>query len=131
MTQKTETWNRSVGWYSFDKNHVTFRKMVMNSNAKPILVKLEDPVETDLNDSDNEQRDADFYTFAKNTLDRNCIPAYRSMVRDLTRNGRRNPSSCSAIRSVKCSMAITFLQKEPVQQEQNASLHENFGITAI
>ena len=68
MTQKTETWNRSVGWYSFDKNHVTFRKMVMNSNAKPILVKLEDPVETDLNDSDNEQRDADFYTFAKNTL---------------------------------------------------------------
>lgn len=68
MTQKTETWNRSVGWYSFDKNHVTFRKMVMNSSAKPILVKLEDPVETDLNDTDDEQRDADFYTFAKNTL---------------------------------------------------------------
>ena len=68
MGQKAETWNRSVGWYNFDNNHVTFRKMVMSSGAKPVMVKLEDPIETDLNDTDDEQRDADFYTFAKNTL---------------------------------------------------------------
>ena len=68
MAQKAETWNRSVGWYNFDKNHVTFRKLVMNSGAKPVLVKLEEAVETDLNDTDDEQRDADFYTFIKNTL---------------------------------------------------------------
>ena len=68
MGQKMETWNRSVGWYNFDQNHVTFRKMVMNSSAKPVLVKLEDPIETDLDDTDDEQRDADFYTFIKNTL---------------------------------------------------------------
>ena len=36
MAQKAETWNRSVGWYNFDKNHVTFRKLVMNSGAKPV-----------------------------------------------------------------------------------------------
>lgn len=68
MAQKAETWNRGVGWYNFDKNHVTFRKLVMNSGAKPVLVKLEEAVETDLNDTDDEQRDADFYTFIKNTL---------------------------------------------------------------
>ncbi len=34
MAQKAETWNRSVGWYNFDKNHVNFRKLVMNSGCE-------------------------------------------------------------------------------------------------
>ena len=67
MTQKIETWNRSVGWYSFRDRHVTFRRMVMNAGNKPVPVMLETPVETDLSE-DMEQRDADFYAFVQNTL---------------------------------------------------------------
>ena len=68
LSQKKEIWNRSVAWYAFTPEKVIFRKLTLNGGTRPVLVKLEDPVETDLNDSDNEQRDADFYTFAKNTL---------------------------------------------------------------
>ena len=67
MTQKIETWNRSVGWYSFRDRHVTFRRMVLNAGNKPVPVMLETPVETDLSE-DMEQRDADFYAFVQNTL---------------------------------------------------------------
>ena len=67
MTQKMETWNRSVGWYSFHDRHVTFRRMVMNGGNKPVPVMLETPVETDLSE-DMTQRDADFYAFVQNTL---------------------------------------------------------------
>lgn len=67
LTQKRETWNRSVGWYTFAHNHVTFRKLVMNSAAKPVVVKLEAPVETDLSE-DPAVRDEDFCAFIKETL---------------------------------------------------------------
>lgn len=67
MTQKIETWNRSVGWYSFKNEHVTFRRMSMRSGSKPVSVRLDEPVETDLS-QDPEERDADFYTFVKDTL---------------------------------------------------------------
>ena len=67
MTQKIETWNRSVGWYSFRNEHVTFRRMSMRSGSRPIPVRLDEPVETDLS-QDMEERDADFYTFVRNTL---------------------------------------------------------------
>lgn len=67
LTQKVETWNRSVGWYSFDQNHVTFRKMVMNSGTKPVLVRLEEPCETELREA-AEERDEDFFKFVKDTL---------------------------------------------------------------
>lgn len=67
MTQKTETWNRSVGWYRFEQEHVTFRKMTMSTGSRPVLVQLEEPVETTLSEH-TEDRDADFYMFVKNTL---------------------------------------------------------------
>ncbi|MBU5479707.1 DUF5716 family protein [Blautia sp. MSJ-19] len=67
MTQKNETWNRSVAWYSFTQNHVKFRRMSMNAGSRPILVQLEEPVETTLSE-EPEARDADFYTFIKSTL---------------------------------------------------------------
>ena len=58
LTQKVETWNRSVGWYSFDQDRVTFRKLVMNSGTRPVLVHREKP----------EERDEDFFKFIKETL---------------------------------------------------------------
>ena len=67
LTQKVETWNRSVGWYSFEGNHVIFRKLVMNSGTKPVLVRLEEPVKAELRETP-EERDEDFFKFIKETL---------------------------------------------------------------
>ena len=67
MTQKIETWNRSVGWYSFENEKVSFRRMSMNSGTRPVLVRLEEPVSTVLS-KNLDERDAEFYTFIKNTL---------------------------------------------------------------
>lgn len=67
FTQKVETWNRSVGWYSFAGNRVTFRKLVMSTGTRPVLVRLENPAETELRE-DPEGRDEDFYKFVKDTL---------------------------------------------------------------
>lgn len=67
LTQKVETWNRSVGWYSFMRDKVTFRKLVMTAGTKPVLVRLENPVEASLREQP-EERDEDFYKFVKETL---------------------------------------------------------------
>lgn len=77
MGQKAETWNRSVGWYNFDNNHVTFRKMVMSSGAKPVMVKLEDPIETDLNEAMMSREMPTFIPLPKTHLEMSCIPAFR------------------------------------------------------
>ena len=42
LSQKRETWNRSVGWYAFTPENVSFRKMTMNGATKPVTVKLEE-----------------------------------------------------------------------------------------
>ena len=62
-----ETWNRSVGWYSFDQDRVTFRKLVMNSGTRPVLVHLEEPQSAKLREKP-EERDEDFFKFIKETL---------------------------------------------------------------
>lgn len=67
FSQKRETWNRSVGWYAFTPERVTFRKMTMNSSVKPVFVKLEEPVETSL-PRQPEDRDVEFYKFVEKTL---------------------------------------------------------------
>ena len=67
MTQKVETWNRSVGWYSFDGNNVTFRKLSMNSAVKPVVVTLAEPVKKELCETP-EERDEDFCSFIRETL---------------------------------------------------------------
>ena len=43
LTQKRETWNRSIGWYSFENDQVTFRQLSMDGGMRPVLVKLEEP----------------------------------------------------------------------------------------
>ena len=69
MTQKRETWNRSIGWYDFKGDKVTFRKLSLDSTTRPVLVRMSEPVETELNEED-ELRDEDFSKFIKETLQR-------------------------------------------------------------
>ena len=35
-----KTWNRSVGWYAFAGDTVTFRKLTINGSSRPVLVKI-------------------------------------------------------------------------------------------
>ena len=67
MTQKRETWNRSVAWYAFKGKHVTFRKLTIQPSVKPALVKLEEPEETTLS-GDGEMLDDSFCRFIGKTL---------------------------------------------------------------
>ena len=67
LTQKRETWNRSVAWYAFTPDGVTFRKLSMNSCTRPVLVKLEPPAEKKLSE-ESEQRDEEFCGFIRETL---------------------------------------------------------------
>lgn len=67
LGQKRETWNRSVGWYAFAGDTVTFRKLTINGSSRPVLVKLEDPVSTKL-EPEEEIRDVEFYRFISKTL---------------------------------------------------------------
>lgn len=73
MTQKRETWNRSVGWYAFSDDRVTFRRLTMNGAARPVLVRLEEAKDTELfalsgEEQEEEKRDSDFAAFIQATL---------------------------------------------------------------
>lgn len=78
MTQKRETWNRSVGWYDFNGDRVQFRKLVMQGGG-PVLVQLEDLGECSLTGLLTEEaeasrekaalhRDSDFLAFIQKNL---------------------------------------------------------------
>lgn len=67
LTQKRETWSRSVGWYAFTPDRVTFRKLTMGGNTRPVLVKLSPEVTTELDKEDN-VRDMEFFKFIEKTL---------------------------------------------------------------
>lgn len=86
LTQKVETWNRSVGWYSFSKDKVVFRKLVMSSGTRPVFVRLENPVEAKLREPAQE-RDEDFYKFVKETLGTDLYSSIQINGEGLTRSG--------------------------------------------
>lgn len=67
LTQKRETWNRSIAWYAFTKGGVSFRKLTMNGGTRPILVKLEPKEETTLSE-EGELLDLEFCKFIQETL---------------------------------------------------------------
>ncbi len=67
MTQKKEAVSRNVGWYIFSGNHLDFRRMVLNTARKPMLVRLEEPVGTELPENAKE-RDAAFCDFIQQTV---------------------------------------------------------------
>lgn len=67
LTQKRETWKRSVAWYEFRPDRVAFRKLTMNGTVKPVEVKLEEPVDV-LLPEDGEERDSEFCRFVQKTL---------------------------------------------------------------
>ena len=72
LGQKRETWNRSVGWYAFTPENVSFRKMTMNGATKPVTVKLEEAVETEL-PAEGQERDSEFGKFVQKTLGRDLF----------------------------------------------------------
>ena len=67
LSQKTEIWNRSVGWYDFAGDQVTFRKLSMNGSVTPVLVRLEEPVQAQLS-QEADARDLDFCELIHSTL---------------------------------------------------------------
>ena len=67
LTQKRETWNRSVAWYAFTPESVSFRKLSQNGSTRPILVRLEPPVTTKLSDEED-VRDLEYSKFIQETL---------------------------------------------------------------
>ncbi len=69
MCQKAEYWSRGVGWYAFDKDKVSFRRLSMTGNTKPVLVTLEKPVSKELTE-DPQMRDKEFSRFIQDTLGR-------------------------------------------------------------
>ena len=69
LSQKRETWNRSVAWYAFTPENVSFRKLTLNGSTKPVSVRLEEPVVRALPVND-EERDIEFCKFVQQTLGR-------------------------------------------------------------
>ena len=69
MCQNAEYWSRGVGWYAFDKDKVSFRRLSMTGNTKPVLVTLEKPVSKELTE-DPQMRDREFSRFIQDTLGR-------------------------------------------------------------
>ena len=79
LSQKRETWNRSVGWYAFTPENVSFRKMTMNGATKPVTVKLEEAVETEL-PAEGQERDSEFSKFVQKTLGRDLFSSIQITV---------------------------------------------------
>lgn len=67
LAQKKETWNRYVGWYDFQGDRATFRRLSMNIKTKLVLVRLEDPLFLEL-PLGEEDKDAAFCQFVQQTL---------------------------------------------------------------
>ena len=77
LTQKRETWNRRIGWYSFHQDEVEFRQLTMDGGTRPVLVRLEEPKVTTLpsltadeekREKAVEARDEAYRDFIKETL---------------------------------------------------------------
>lgn len=67
MCQKPEYWSRGVAWYAFEKDQVSFRRLSMSGNTKPVLVTLEKPVSATLPE-EPELRDGEFCKFIQETV---------------------------------------------------------------
>ena len=79
LGQKRETWNRSVGWYTFTGENVTFRKLTINGSVRPFLVKMEEPVSAQL-PSEDEIRDVEFCRFVTKTLGKELFSSVQIKV---------------------------------------------------
>ncbi|MBR2765816.1 MAG: hypothetical protein IKE03_07540 [Blautia sp.] len=67
MTQRRENWNRNIGWYQFQGNDVTFRKLSVTSGAPPVLIRLRQAGRRTLPEEQLD-RDTVFTGFVKETL---------------------------------------------------------------
>lgn len=68
LPQKREILNRSVGWYAFQEDEVSFRKMyAVSPGSKPLMIRLGEAQKTILPREDK-ARDAAFLEFIQKTL---------------------------------------------------------------
>lgn len=120
LTQKRETWNRSIGWYSFHQDEVKFQQLTMDSSTRPVLVRLEEPKKTVLpsltapeeeGEKAVEARDEAFRDFIKETLEPVFFPAFRSQDMDSARIGRKYPLEAFACSEERFIMEITFCKR--------------------
>lgn len=120
LTQKRETWNRSIGWYSFHQDEVKFQQLTMDSSTRPVLVRLEEPKKTVLpsltapeeeGEKAVEARDEAFRDFIKETLGTGLFPAFRSQDMDLARIGRKCPLEAFACSEERFIMEIIFCKR--------------------
>ena len=129
LTQKRETWNRSIGWYSFHQDEVKFQQLTMDSSTRPVLVRLEEPKKTVLPSltalRKRERRPWKpemrlSVILLRRLLEPVFFPAFRSQDMDSARIGRKYPLEAFACSEERFIMEITFLQKVHVQLERSA-----------
>ena len=129
LTQKRETWNRSIGWYSFHQDEVKFQQLTMDSSTRPVLVRLEEPKKTVLpsltapeeeGEKAVEARDEAFRDFIKETLGTGLFFQHSDHRIWIQRIGRKYPLEAFACSEERFIMEITFLQKVHVQLERSA-----------
>ena len=75
-----------MGWYAFTPENVSFRKMTMNGATKPVTVKLEEAVETEL-PAEGQGEIQNSVSLSRKHLAEICFPAFRSQEMDFPRTG--------------------------------------------
>ena len=123
LTQKRETWNRSIGWYSFHQDEVKFQQLTMDSSTRPVLVRLEEPKKTVLPSLTAPEEEPEMrlsVILLRRLLEPVFFPAFRSQDMDSARIGRKYPLEAFACSEERFIMEITFLQKVHVQLERSA-----------
>ena len=129
LTQKRETWNRSIGWYSFHQDEVKFQQLTMDSSTRPVWYALRSrrrrsshllqhlrkrerrPWKPEMRLS---------VILLRRLLEPVFFPAFRSQDMDSARIGRKYPLEAFACSEERFIMEITFLQKVHVQLERSA-----------
>ena len=129
LTQKRETWNRSIGWYSFHQDEVKFQQLTMDSSTRPVLVRmrsrrrrsshlLQHLRKRERRPWKPEMRLS--VILLRRLLEPVFFPAFRSQDMDSARIGRKYPLEAFACSEERFIMEITFLQKVHVQLERSA-----------
>lgn len=67
MNHRKDNWNRKIGWFLFDGNQVSFAKLVMDSQRRPVMAFIEHGITAELAE-DPIERDENFYRL----IDRSC-----------------------------------------------------------
>ena len=105
------------GWYAFTPENVSFRKMTMNGATKPVTVKLEEAVETEL-PAEGQERDSEFGKFVQKTLGRDLFSSIQITGDGFSQDWAEQSVRLLCYQKRKVSMETIFLQRVPALQEK-------------